>query len=806
LEKYDPSKIEKKWQDFWDQDKTFRVTEDPAFPPDKRFYVLDMFPYPSGAGLHVGHPEGYTASDIVGRYKKMNGFNVLHPMGWDAFGLPAENYAIKTGTHPRKTTLENIANFNRQIKSIGFGYDWDREVATIDEEYYKWTQWIFLQIYKHGLAYVSNLPINWCVKCKTGLANEEVKDGKCDRCGAQVTKKAIPQWVLKITAYADRLLTDLDKLDWPEPIKLMQRNWIGKSVGAEVVFIEEKTGEKITVFTTRPDTLFGATYMVLAPEHELVKKIVTAGQQQAVADYLETTLKKSDLERTDLAKDKTGVFTGAYAINPVNGQKTPIWISDYVLISYGTGAIMAVPAHDQRDFEFAKKFSLPIIQVVAKNKGEKPDLAEAFADDGVAVNSGKYDGLPTTEFKEKITADLEAQGKGKKAINFKLRDWVFSRQRYWGEPIPLVHCSKCGIVPVDEKDLPLRLPEVEKYEPTGTGESPLALIEAWVKTTCPKCGGPGRRETNTMPQWAGSSWYYLRYIDPRNSQALADPAKIAYWGPVDLYIGGAEHAVLHLLYSRFWHKFLFDLGVVKFDEPYLKLINQGLILGEDGQKMSKSIGNVINPDDVIRDHGADALRLYEMFMGPLETSKPWNTTAIGGVRKFLDRVWRLLMDFEVKDAEPSDAVKKSMHKMIKKVTDDIEHFRFNTAISAMMIHVNDLYKESYQCKPVVRNLVLALAPFAPHVGEELWRELGYTTSVAKAAWPGFDPKFLVEETVSMVVQVSGKVRATLQVAVDIGEDELKKLALADVNVQKYIEGKAIKKVVVVPKKLVSIVV
>ncbi|MBD3421193.1 MAG: leucine--tRNA ligase [Chitinivibrionales bacterium] len=802
---FDFEAIEEKWQRYWEDNKTFSVTEDSQQPADKRFYVLDMFPYPSGAGLHVGHPEGYTASDIIGRYKKMNGYNVLHPMGWDAFGLPAENYAIKTGTHPRVTTQQNIERFRQQIKSIGFGYDWDREFATTDPAYYRWTQWIFLQLYKKGLAYRAEVPINWCDSCKTGLANEEVKEGACDRCGHLVVKKVIPQWMLKITSYAERLLADLDKLDWPEAIKLMQRNWIGKSIGAEVDFVESSTSEVITVFTTRPDTLFGATFMVLAPEHPLLDKIVSSRQKQAVHNYIDAAATKSDLERTDLGKEKTGVFTGAYAVNPVNADKVPIWISDYVMITYGSGAIMAVPAHDQRDFEFAAEFDIPIIQVVAESPGQTQQLGEAFTDQGYAINSGPYDGLPTAEFKEKIIADLERQGKGKRAVNYKLRDWVFSRQRYWGEPIPLIHCEKCGIVPVGEKDLPLRLPDVERYEPTGTGQSPLANIAEWVKTSCPHCGAPAQRETNTMPQWAGSSWYFLRYVDPHNDEHFAGREKLDYWGPVDLYIGGAEHAVLHLLYARFWHKFLFDIGAVPFDEPFQRLINQGMILAEDGRKMSKSLGNVINPDDVISEYGADTLRMYEMFMGPLEVTKPWNTQAIGGVRKFLDRVWRLVDQSDIVDEQPPDYVKKSLHKALHKVTADLDNYRFNTAISAMMILVNDLYKEEKQFRSVLNSLVLMLSPFAPHMCEEMWSRLGNNPSVAEQSWPRFDELYLVDEMKTIVIQVMGKVRSRLEVPADISREELQTRAQDDEKVKHYLTGKHIQRIVVVPGKLVNIV-
>ncbi|MBU0580423.1 MAG: leucine--tRNA ligase, partial [Candidatus Margulisbacteria bacterium] len=671
---YDNLKIEKKWQDSWDKQDLYKCTEDSSVPKEKRFYCLDMFPYPSGAGLHVGHPEGYTATDILCRYKRMNEFNVLHPMGWDAFGLPAENYAIKTGTHPSVCTQENIKNFKRQIKSIGFSYDLNREVDTTDPKYFKWTQWIFLKLFEKGLAYQSVIPINWCPSCKTGLANEEVSDGKCERCGSTVNRKDMKQWMLKITAYADRLLEDLDKLDWPESVKIMQRNWIGKSIGAEVDFKVDGFDRTLRVFTTRPDTLFGATYMVVAPEHPFVLEITAEDKTTEVQEYIEKARRKSDLERSHLDKSKTGVFTGAYAINPVNNEKIPIWISDYVLITYGTGAIMSVPAHDERDFEFAKKFKLPIVQVVSKD-GKPHELKEAYVEDGIAINSDKYNGLKTAKFKEKITSDLEKKKQGQKTINFKLRDWVFSRQRYWGEPIPVVHCEKCGVVALSEKDLPLKLPEVKKYEPTGTGESPLADIKEWVNTKCPKCKGPAKRETDTMPQWAGSNWYFLRYLDSKNDNCLADKEKIKYWMPVDHYVGGAEHAVLHLLYSRFWYKFLYDIKVVPQDEPFQKLTNQGLILAEDGQKMSKSLGNVINPDVVIKEYGADTMRMYEMFMGPLEMAKPWSTKGIIGVRRFLDKVWRLYNKHLTEDIfgrnPQNPGLDKELHKTIKKVGIDI---------------------------------------------------------------------------------------------------------------------------------------
>ena len=815
MSEYNHKTIEQKWQDFWDKDRTYKCAEDPKFPKEKRFYCLDMFPYPSGAGLHVGHPEGYTASDILSRYKRMNGFNVLHPMGWDAFGLPAENYAIKTGIHPRAATEKNIETFKRQIKSIGFSYDWDREINTTDPEYFKWTQWIFLKLFEKGLAYEATVPINWCPSCKTGLANEEVTDGACGRCGTAVTKKDLRQWMLKITAYADRLLDGLEKLDWPEPIKLQQKNWIGKSIGAEVDFEVDGFKDVLRVFTTRPDTLFGATYMVIAPEHPLVLEITTEDHAADVQEYIEKARQKSDIEREHLLKSKTGVFTGAYAVNPVNNKNIPIWISDYVLITYGTGAIMSVPAHDERDFEFAKKFDLPVIQVVSKD-GKAHELNEAYIEEGIAINSGQYNGLKTEEFNEKITKDLEKKGFGKKTINYKLRDWVFSRQRYWGEPIPVVHCPKCGIVGVPESELPLKLPEVKKYEPTGTGESPLANIKEWVNTKCPKCGGPAKRETNTMPQWAGSNWYFLRYIDPKNSKAIADKEKIKYWMPVDHYIGGAEHAVLHLLYSRFWYKFLYDIGVVPSDEPFQKLTNQGLILAEDGQKMSKSLGNVINPDDVISEHGADAFRMYEMFMGPLEMVKPWSMQGIMGINRFLEKAWRLF-DKKIDTKPLPKNIEALLHKTIKKVGQDIDNLRFNTAISAMMILINEVGPLESRSKEFARNFLLILAPFAPHMTEELWQKTGDVRcetgdakgkiiSIHKQAWPKFDPELIKEEEMTIVVQVNGKLRDNIVVASDASEEEIKKLAASSVKVKPFIESKKIIKVIYVPKRLVNIVV
>jgi len=816
MAKYPFETIEPKWQKYWEDNKTFKVTEDSSVPKDKRRYVLDMFPYPSSQGLHIGHPEGYTATDIYCRYLRMNGYNVLHPMGFDAFGLPAENYAIKTGTHPAVTTAANINTFRTQIKRLGFSYDWDREVDTSAEDYYRWTQWIFLKLFDKGLAYEAESPINWCPSCKTGLANEEVKDGLCERCGAKVTRKRIRQWILKITAYAERLLADLDGLDWPEPVKLMQRNWIGRSEGANVTFKIDGHKDELEIYTTRPDTLFGATYMVLSPEHPLVEKITAPDQKQAVNAYIEAAARKSDLERTDLAKEKTGVFCGAYAVNPVNDKKIPIWIADYVLISYGTGAIMAVPAHDERDWDFAKAFNLPIIPVVA---GEKPqdgkdysaEPKECTIADGYSVNSDKFTGLPTSETKKKITDWLEEKKIGKRAVNYKLRDWIFSRQRYWGEPIPIVHCTQCGIVTVPENELPLKLPNVKTYAPTGTGESPLAGIDEWVNTACPKCGGKAKRETNTMPQWAGSCWYYIRYLDPKNSKEFAAKDKINYWLPVDLYVGGAEHAVLHLLYSRFWHKVLYDLGLVNTVEPFQRLINQGMILGEDNQKMSKSRGNVVNPDDIIKEYGTDSLRLYEMFMGPLEVSKPWNTSGVSGVSRFLERLWAI-GEKPLCDAEPGSeeaggaALQKLLHRSIKKITHDTGNLCFNTAISQMMIYSAELAKLAEIPRSMWEPLVIMAGAYAPHLGEELWEKLGNKNTVSACKWPVFDEALTHDDEVNIVVQVNGKIRDKFTVPVGTLKEELEKTAFSLPDVKKWLDGQTVKKVIIVPDKLVNIVI
>ena len=798
--KYPFDLIEPKWQQYWLANKTFGASADSTKP---KFYVLDMFPYPSGAGLHVGHPEGYTATDIYCRFKRMKGFNVLHPMGWDAFGLPAEQYAIDTGTHPSITTRKNIATFRRQIQMLGFSYDWDREVDTTDPAYFKWTQWIFLQLFKKGLAYEAEIPVWWCEGCKAVLANEEVNaDGTCDRKGhKQVYRRPLRQWILRITRYAERLLKDLELVNWPESIKEQQRNWIGRSEGAEVDFTTE-TGDMLRIFTTRPDTLFGATYMVLAPEHPLVEKFATP----AVQAYRTAAAKKSELERTQLEKEKTGVFTGAYAINPVNNERIPIWVADYVMMGYGTGAIMAVPAHDTRDFEFATKFGLEIRPVVAPPAGVEPI---GFTGEGTAINSGMITGLPTAEAQQRITAWLREKGLGQATVNYKLRDWLFSRQRYWGEPIPIVHCAKCGTVPVPENELPLRLPEMQDYSPSGNAEPPLAKATDWVNCFCPQCGGPGKRETNTMPQWAGSCWYYLRFIDPQNAGAFVAREKEQYWMSVDLYVGGAEHAVLHLLYSRFWHKVLFDLAHVSTPEPFFRLINQGMILGEDGQKMSKSRGNVINPDDVIREFGADAFRMYEMFMGPLEATKPWNTQGLEGLYRFLGRVWRLFVDEEgrlvVSETRPDPALLKTLHQTIKKVTEDTEALAFNTAISQMMIFVNEVTAQATRPRDLLEPFVKLVAPYAPHVAEELWERLGHQQSLAYAPWPAYDAALLVEDSVTIVVQINGKVRDRIAVPATATAAELEQFALANLRVRDGLAGKTPKKVIVVPGKLVNIV-
>jgi leucyl-tRNA synthetase len=804
---YPFAQIEPKWQAYWLSHKTFRTPDQPDRSKPK-FYALDMFPYPSGAGLHVGHPEGYTATDIVCRYKRMKGFNVLHPMGWDSFGLPAEQYAIETGTHPRETTYRNIDRFREQLQAIGFSYDWDREIATTDADYYRWTQWIFLKLYERGLAYQAEVPVNWCPALGTVLANEEVIDGKSERGGHPVIRKPMRQWMLRITAYAERLLADLEDVDWSESIKEMQRNWIGKSEGAEVKFALCHLPSEISVFTTRPDTLFGATYMVLAPEHPLVDQITTPEQRAAVQAYRTAAARKSDLERTELQKVKTGVPTGSLAVNPVNGESIPVWIADYVLWGYGTGAIMAVPAHDTRDHEFATTFGLPIRVVVQPTDGSDPI---GFTGDGVAVNSPLIDGLPTREAKQKITAWLKERGVGEARVNYKLRDWLFSRQRYWGEPFPVIHVDGQP-KPLSADALPVLLPEVATYKPSGTGESPLSTIAEWVNTTDPETGRPALRETNTMPQWAGSCWYYLRFIDPKNPGAPVDAEKEKYWMPVDLYVGGAEHAVLHLLYARFWHKVLFDCGVVSTREPFQRLVNQGMILGEDNQKMSKSRGNVVNPDSVIKEYGADSLRLYEMFMGPLEAVKPWNMRGVEGVYRFLNRVYRLVCDEETGAVlstvagEATEEQQRVLHVMLKKVAEDIEGLRFNTAISAMMEFLNEASKWEQRPRAILEALVLALSPFAPHLAEELWSKLGHAESLAYVPWPVHNPALLVTDIMEVVVQVNGKLRGRVVVSKQAGPADVLGAAKAEPGVAAHLDGKTIRKEIYVPGKLVNLVV
>src|SRR5438067_5026490 len=830
---YDHKRIEPKWQKHWEEKQVFRAETGGTKP---KYYALDMFPYPSGSGLHVGHPEGYTATDIVARYKRMRGFNVLHPMGWDAFGLPAEQYAIKSGQHPAVTTRENVAKFKRQLKRIGFSYDWQREINTTDPLYYKWTQWIFLQIYNSWfdpetkraepistyrgtdpdsvrLAYVADVPVNWCPELGTVLANEEVVDGKSEVGGFPVVRRPMRQWMLRITAYAERLLDELEKLDWPEGIKLLQRNWIGRSEGAEIDFKIDKGDHEICVFTTRPDTLYGGTFLVLAPEHSLVDLIVTEEQWPAVREYRERTARKSELERADMSKEKTGVFTGAYATNPANNERIPIWIADYVLVGYGTGAIGGVPAHDERDLEFAKKFDLPIV-VVVQPAGDEPAIG--FTGEGIAVNSPVINGLTSVEAKKKITAWLEERGLGKRAINYKLRDWLFSRQRYWGEPFPIIwengkHHS------LGENELPIVPPPLDDYKPTGTGEPPLAKAKEWVRYS-----NKALRETNTMPQWAGSCWYYLRFCDPHNDQRCVGKEAERYWmsgpkpGSVDLYVGGTEHAVLHLLYARFWHKVLFDLGYVSKPEPFQRLVTQGIILGEDNQKMSKSRGNIVNPDDVIEQYGADAFRCYEMFMGPLEQMKPWSMRGVEGIARFLARVWRLMMSENqagkwelssaVQDVDLTKAQQKILHATIKKVTGDIESLSFNTAISQMMIFVNAFTTAESIPLSAMQTFLILLNPFAPHLSSELWEYVKLPGQITEQPWPGYDEKFLIEDEVEIVIQVNGKVRDRMNMSIQASEEELKAAALANPKIQQLIAGKIVQKTVIVPKKLVNIVV
>lgn len=802
---YNHDVIERKWQHYWKTHKTFKADIDKSKP---KYYALDMFPYPSGQGLHVGHPEGYTATDAISRMRRMQGFNVLHPMGWDAFGLPAEQYALKTGHNPKDFTAQNIKVFKHQIQSLGFSYDWDREINTTDPNYYKWTQWIFEQLYKKGLAYEDEIEVNWAPDFMGGtvVANEEVVDGKTERGGYPVYRKPMRQWVLKITAYADRLIDDLNDLDWPESIKEQQRNWIGRSEGASVFFdVDGHIGEKIEVFTTRPDTLFGATYMVLAPEHELVDQITTPEQKATVDAYKEEVSRRSDLERTDLNKDKTGVFTGAYGVNPINGKKVPIWIGDYVLASYGTGAIMAVPAHDDRDYEFAKKFGLEITPVI-----EGGDISQAaYTEDGTHINSDFLNGLDKKTAIAKAIEWLEEKGAGKKQVNYRLRDWIFSRQRYWGEPIPVIHWEDGETTLVPEDELPLRLPSTKQLEPSGTGESPLANIDDWVNVV-DENGRKGKRETNTMPQWAGSSWYWLRYTDPQNHEEFASQEALNYWSPVDLYVGGAEHAVLHLLYARFWHKVLYDLGLVPTKEPFQKLVNQGMILGENHEKMSKSKGNVVNPDDIVDQYGADTLRLYEMFMGPLEESVPWDEKGLHGSYKWIQRVWRLLIDENnhLRDRVTTindGKLTKIYNQTVKKVTEDFSRMHFNTGISQLMVFVNEAYKVDDLPVEYMEGFIKMISPIMPHVAEELWSQFNESETVAYEKWPAYDPDQLIEDEVEMVVQINGKVKAHIKVAKDQDKDATQEQALDDEHVKETLAGQTVRKVIVVPNKIVNIV-
>ncbi len=801
MNRYDFNSLEKKWRKIWEENPI-----NPTNTNKPKYYCLDMFPYPSGNGLHVGHWRGYVLSDVISRYKVLQGYEVLHPMGWDAFGLPAENYAIKTGTHPSIATEQSISNVKRQLKEISAIYDWDKEINTTDPNYYKWTQWIFLKMFESGLAYEKEMPLNWCPSCKAVLANEEATNGECDRCGSQVTKKNLRQWMLKITNYAEKLLNDLDKLDWPEKVKKMQSDWIGKSYGAEIDFEVEGKNEKIKVFTTRPDTLYGACFMVLAPEHKVIKDIVTDEQKEAVEQYIFEASTKSSVDRMT-EKEKTGVFTGAYGVNPLNNKKLPIWISDYVLADYGTGAIMCVPAHDDRDFSFAKKFDLPILQVIKKcDEDLKENMEEPFLEEGIMVNSDKFDGIKSSEAKEVIASFLEEQGIGKKTVNYKLRDWVFSRQRYWGEPIPLVHCDKCGIVGVKEEDLPVELPNVSSYQPTSTGESPLAAIEEWVNTTCPKCGSNAKRETNTMPQWAGSSWYFLRYCDVNNNKELASKEALKKWLPVDMYVGGIEHAVLHLLYARFYTKFLNDIGVVDFDEPFLHLFNQGMIT-KDGAKMSKSKGNVVSPDELVEKYGCDSLRLYELFVGPPEIDCEWDDSGIDGTFRYLNKVWKFVDEYKDKIVEPSDEMVKLRHKMVYEITNRLEALTLNTVVSGFMEFTNKIVAEAKNIGGVDRDtletIITLLAPFTPHICEEIWQMVGNTESVFKNKWCTYDEEKMKDSTIEIALQINGKVKGSLKIEADANKDNV--LALAKEILSDKLEGLNIIKEIYVPGRIVNIV-
>ena len=801
---YNHKAIEAKWRVKWEE-KPVNPKVDENGKGKEKYYCLDMFPYPSGNGLHVGHWRGYVISDVWSRYKLQQNYYVIHPMGWDAFGLPAENYAIKMGIHPEVSTKQNIANIKRQIQDIAAIYDWDMEVNTTDPNFYKWTQWIFVQMFKNGLAYEKEFPINWCPSCKTGLANEEVVDGKCERCGTPVTKKNLRQWMLRITKYADRLLEDLDKLDWPEKVKKMQTDWIGRSYGAEVDFPVEGREEKITVYTTRPDTLYGATFMVLAPEHALAKSLATDDHREEVEQYIFQASMKSNVDRMQ-DKEKTGVFTGTYAINPLNGAKVPIWLSDYVLADYGTGAIMCVPAHDDRDFAFAKKFDLPIIQVIAKDGKEIENMEEAYTEaSGTMINSGEWNGMESSVLKKEAPDMIEKKGFGRKKVNYKLRDWVFSRQRYWGEPIPIIHCPHCGNVPVPEDQLPLRLPEVESYQPTGTGESPLAAIDEWVNCTCPVCGAAAKRETNTMPQWAGSSWYFLRYVDNKNDQELVSKEKADKYLPVDMYIGGVEHAVLHLLYSRFYTKFLYDIGVIDFDEPFTKLFNQGMINGKNGIKMSKSKGNVVSPDDLVRDYGCDSLRMYELFVGPPELDAEWDDRGIDGVNRFLKRFWKLAMDNKDRDVKATKEMLKIRHRLIYDVTTRLESFSLNTVISAFMEYNNkliELDKKGGIDKETIETFAILLSPFAPHIAEEVWEQYGHSETIFRAGWPKHDEEAMKDDEVEVAVQINGKTRAVISVAHDISKEDA--IAAGKEAVTDKLTGTIVKEIYV-PGRIINIV-
>ncbi len=820
MEAYNHQKIEKKWQEYWEKEGFYKAED---FLKRPKQYILIEFPYPSGDGLHVGHCRSYSALDAVARKKRMEGFNVLYPIGWDAFGLPTENYALKTGVHPQVATEKNIANFKRQLKSLGLSFDWSREINTTDPKYYKWTQWIFLQLFKKGLAYQAEIPINWCPSCKIGLAHEEVVDGKCERCGAQTEQKTIKQWLLRITKYADRLIEDLEKIDYLEKIKTQQINWIGRSYGVEVDFKIDNFNKTITVFTTRVDTIFSGTYLILAPENPLAKEITTKEQKEEVERYIKETAKKNELERTELEKERTGAFTGAYAINPATNERIPIWIADFVLAHYGTGAVFA-DAHDQRDFEMAKKYNIPL-KVSLRPKDDElwekvKNLEVCYPDEGILVDSGQFDGLTSQEAIKKITEWFEKKRVGRKAINYKLRDWVFSRQHYWGEPIPIIHCQSCGAIPVPEKDLPVELPYVEKYQPTGTGESPLAKIEEWVNVKCPKCKGTAKRETDTMPNWAGSNWYYIRYIDPENDKKIAEKKKLKYWMPVDWYNGGFEHTTLHLLYSRFWYKFLYDIGVVLEPEPYKRRTSHGIVLAEDGRKMSKSFGNVVNPDDIVKTFGADSLRLYEMFMGPFDQAINWNANGLKGCYRFLDRLWDYTETIKENQPKHIETTKEGaivLNKTIKKVSNDIENCHFNTAVSSLMELLNFFSKEEKDQSGVHRGynqiaikdlekIIIILAPFAPHIAEELWSELGHSESIFKEKWLDYDPQFIKDERITLIVQVNGRVRDKIEVETGISEEKAKELAISSQNVKKWIQNKEIKKVIFVPGRLINIVI